>query len=1081
MRLVVGSLILVLYARSVNAQDLRLDYQRESLIGTYRHYTQYVNGLPVLGGEVIERVDHNGGVRELHRAIATAAPKRTLIAKRSALWAVPMGAVRDEQLVAVSVDGEARPAWRVIVEENPHEPTAHYMDAATGALLLSKPLFARITGKGRVFDPNPVTKLNDPSLRDQNDAAAAVPDAAYSLVDLLELNPTGMLAGPNVQIVDIDAPVTLHADASQPLLFDRSQPQFEEVNAYFHIDRSQRYLQSLGYTGARRITGYAIPVDPHSVSGADNSLYAGSVTPGQGKLYFGDGGVDDAEDSDILLHEFCHAIQDWIAPSAFFGTSSSQSRAMGEGYSDYWAYSSNYEPGLGSGRDPYCLAEWDARCGGDDSSQNCGYPENADCLRRVDSTKTMNDYVNGETAGTEHKNGEIWSSALREIFDALVRRHGVTDGRRMADTLVLESMFGAPANPTYAVMAGKLVTADHILNSGAHAGAICSAFIARLILGSADCDRAPRGDVTFVQSPQHGLSIPDNASGGITSTLDVTDSRAIDRLVVSVNIVHPSRGDLQILLVAPDGTTAILQNPSNDRSSSVAETYGIDADPADRLDVFRGRAAIGRWTLIVRDLQPQSSGTLISWSLGITFAGEVPVTTRPSSFAPRKHIAAVAHAQGALGTSWQTDVRLFNTSSREANVTAIFTRAGEEGWGHFAAVNLAIAPKQVVALDDVVATTMQTIGVGQLEFLGDTDALIITSRTYTRAGGGTLAGTYGQFIPAVATTDATTLDSVPHILSSPDFRTNLGFAEVNGSEGSVRVTLFDAASGAILSQQDFPIVPFGQMQFPATGAALMTAELRVVSGEARIIAYSSVIDNRSGDPIYVSSAPPRAGSFVAPVISQPGVNTLWRSDLVVSAFGDSGGEFDLTYVDSGTGERITKHGTVSAHQAIRIDDVVGSFFGRANTFGAIRAELSGNLVATSRTYTTSSMGTYGQFIPLIRADQGYSPLAPGGTPRELLHIEHSSAFRTNLGAINTGDSDAVVRFALFDAAGQTLGSTDRTVRPLQAVQFPVEALTSSAVVDGRVEVQMLSGTTGAIAWASVIDNATGDPIFVPAQ
>ena len=511
MRRLVVSLVLLFLAAAVNAQDLRLDYERESLLGTYRHYTQYVDGLPVLGGEVIERVAHDGTLRELHRSIATPSPKHNLIAKSTALAAAPRGNVRDAQLVAVNDRGDARPAWRIVAEEKPHEPVAHYIDAATGALLVSQPLFAQITAKGRVFDPNPVAKLNDPSLRDQNDSAAAVPDAAYSLVDLLELNPTGMLAGPNVQIVDTDAPSTPHADASQPLLFDRSQPQFEEVNVYFQIDRSQRYMQSLGYTGARRIVGYAIPVDPHSLSGADNSLYVGSSVPGQGKLYLGDGGVDDAEDSDIVLHEFFHAVQDWIAPSAFFGTSSSQSRAMGEGFSDYWAYSSNYEAGLGSGRDPYCIADWDARCAGDDSGQNCGYPVGADCLRRVDSAKTMNDYINGDISGTEHKNGEIWSSALREIFDALVQRHGVTDGRRMADTLVLESMFGAPSNPTYATIAKKLIDADRILNGGAHAATICSAFIARLILGSADCNRAPRGDVTFVQSPQHGLSIPDNA------------------------------------------------------------------------------------------------------------------------------------------------------------------------------------------------------------------------------------------------------------------------------------------------------------------------------------------------------------------------------------------------------------------------------------------------------------------------------------------------------------------------------------------------------------------------------------------
>jgi subtilisin-like proprotein convertase family protein len=1071
MRRLLVSLVLLLPAAAVNAQDLRLDYERESLLGTYRHYTQYVEGLPVFGGEVIERVERDGSTRELYRSIAKAAPKRALIAKSTALANAPAGAMREEQLVAVNIAGEARPAWRVVIEQNPHEPVAHYIDAATGALLVSQPLFAHITAKGRVFDPNPVAKLNDPSLRDQNDSAAAVSEAAYSLVDLLELNPSGMLAGPNVQIVDTDAPTTLHADSAQPLLFDRSQPQFEEVNVYFHIDRSQRYMQSLGYTGARRIDGYAIPVDPHALSGADNSLYVGSVVPGQGKLYFGDGGVDDAEDSDIVLHEFFHSVQDWIAPFAFFGTSASQSRAMGEGFSDYWAYSSNYEPGLGSGHDPYCLAEWDARCGGDDSSQACGYPAGANCLRRVDSAKTMNDYINGEISGTEHKNGEIWSSALREIFDALVRRHGVTDGRRMADTLVLESMFGAPSNPTYAGIGRKLLEADRVLNNAAHAGTICSAFTARLILDNTECDASPRGEVTLFQSPQQGLAIPDNAPNGVTSTLDITDSRSIDHLSVNVNIVHPSRGDLQIVLSGPDGTTAILQNPSSDRSPAAQMTFGIDTDPADRLDIFHNRAANGRWTLTVRDLQPQNSGTLISWSLGITFAGDVPATIRPASFAPRKHIAAVAHAPGALGTSWQTDVRLFNGGTATANITAIFTHAGQEGWNHFAAVKLSIASKQVVALDDVVTATMRTSGVGQLEFLGDTEALVITSRTYTRANG----GTYGQFIPAVSTTESSTLAYVPQVQATTSFRTNLGFAEGAGGSGTVRVTLFDAATGALISQNDYPTVPFDQLQFPATGAALMTAELRVVSGDARILAYGSVIDNQSGDPIYVAATPPRSGAFVAPVISAPGINTFWRSDIFLSAPGDSSGDFDLTWIDAVTGERITKHGSVTARRAIRLDDVVGNYFGRQNAFGTVRADLFGTLVATSRTFTSSNNGTYGQFIPLAFSGQIF------GTPRELLHIERSSAFRTNLGAINTSDSDEVIRFTLYDAGGHALGSTDRTIAPLRVLQFPIDALTSLPVIDGRVEVQVIAGSGRAQAWASVIDNTTGDPIFVAAR
>jgi len=1062
-------LILLSIAATVHAQDLRLDYERESLLGTYRHYAQYVDGLPVLGGEVIERVAHDGSVRELHRAIAAPAPKRALIPKSKAITYASLGAFQDVQLVAVNFGGEARPAWRVVVEEKPHEPVAHYIDAATGTLLVSQPLFAQITAKGRVFDTNPVAKLNDPSLGDQNNSAAAVPDAAYSLVDLLELNATGMLAGPNVQIVDTDAPNTPHADSSQPLLFDRSQPQFEEVNVYFQIDRSQRYMQSLGYTGPRRIVGYAIPVDPHALNGADNSLYVGGNVPGQGKLYLGDGGVDDAEDPDIVLHEFFHSVQDWIAPSAFFGTSASQSRAMGEGFSDYWAYSSNYEPGLGSGRDPYCIADWDARCAGDDSGQNCGYPVGADCLRRVDSAKTMNDYINSEISGTEHKNGEIWSSALREIFDALVRRHGVTDGRRTADTLVLESMFGTPSDPTYAVIARKLLDADRALNGGTHAVTICSAFTARLILGTSDCGAAPRGEVTLFQSTQQGLAIPDNSPAGVTSPLDITDSRAIERLAVNVNIAHPSRGDLQILLTAPDGTTVTLQNQSTDHAPFTQVTYGVDADPAERLDIFHGRPANGRWTLTVKDLQPQNAGTLLSWSLGITFAGDVPASIRPSTFAPRKIIAAVAHTPGALGTTWQTDVRLFNRGAIAANVTAIFTHSGDEGWNHFTAVKLSIAPRQVLALDDVVAATMRTSGVGQLELLGDTDALVITSRTFTRANG----GTYGQFIPAVSTSESAAIAYVPRIQVTPDFRTNIGFAETAGGSGTVRVTLFDGGNGSIVSQQELAILPFGQVQFPATGATLMTAQLRVISGDARIVAYSSVIDNGTGDPIYVPAATPRTGTFAAPVINQPGVNTSWHSDIFVSSFGDSTESFQLTYTDAVTGERIIKQSGVGAHEVLALADVLASFFGRTG-LGSVVAELPADLTATSRTFTAARNGTYGQFIP-------FSPVELLGGPRELLHIERSSAFRTNLGAINTGDIDEVVRFTLYDAAGRAVGSLDRTVGPLRVVQFSLDAITNAPIIDGRVEVEVVNGNGHALAWASVVDNTTGDPIFVPAE
>src|SRR5262249_22653888 len=67
------------------------------------------------------------------------------------------------------------------------------------------------------------------------------------------------------------------------------------------------------------------------------------------------GGVDDAEDGEVILHEFGHAIQDAICPD--FGQSP-EAAAMGEGFGDYFAGSTFAEtkpPALRSG-----VMAWDA-------------------------------------------------------------------------------------------------------------------------------------------------------------------------------------------------------------------------------------------------------------------------------------------------------------------------------------------------------------------------------------------------------------------------------------------------------------------------------------------------------------------------------------------------------------------------------------------------------------------------------------------------------------------------------------------------------------------------------------------------
>src|SRR5213593_2350404 len=174
----------------LTADDLRVDYTRESLTGTHVHYQQYIDGIRVVGGERIESIGSDGKREVVDR----------LALRPSSSVAVLSTAPRGGELVYLNVDGAARLASRVVVEEQPYRPYANYYDAGSGALIRSDPLFW--TSQGRVFDPNPVAKLNRPDLQDQNNSAAAVPDSAYSVVELPGLPATGPLAGPNVQIVD---------------------------------------------------------------------------------------------------------------------------------------------------------------------------------------------------------------------------------------------------------------------------------------------------------------------------------------------------------------------------------------------------------------------------------------------------------------------------------------------------------------------------------------------------------------------------------------------------------------------------------------------------------------------------------------------------------------------------------------------------------------------------------------------------------------------------------------------------------------------------------------------------------------
>src|ERR1700674_2128504 len=143
-------LLLLLATTSVAfADDLRVDYVRQSLTATHTRYQQFIDGIRVVGGERIETVDRNG-----RRVVTETLARPPLLARTTAASVVAASG----ELVYLNVNGDARLARRAVVEERPLRRYEQYYDAATGALLRSEPLFWN--AQARVFDPNPVARLN---------------------------------------------------------------------------------------------------------------------------------------------------------------------------------------------------------------------------------------------------------------------------------------------------------------------------------------------------------------------------------------------------------------------------------------------------------------------------------------------------------------------------------------------------------------------------------------------------------------------------------------------------------------------------------------------------------------------------------------------------------------------------------------------------------------------------------------------------------------------------------------------------------------------------------------------------------
>lgn len=324
---------------------------------------------------------------------------------------------------------------------------------------------------------------------------------------------------------------------------------------------------------------------------------------------------DRAFDTDILVHEYGHGVSERLTggPGNTTALNAKQSKAMGEGWGDWWALMLTQLPSDGK-LDAYPLGNYAA-----------GFPNNGPGIRTYPYSfdKTINPLTynafNGGAANNEsHKAGAIWASALWDMNWLLIEKHGFSAdllhgnaGNNLALQLVMDGLKLQGTNPSFLAGRDAILAADVAFTGGANQTEIWTAF-ARRGMGFSASDGGGANSITVseafdvpgsisgtvfrdddVNGTQNGAEpglagwtvFLDQNNNGVadlatSSTFNSTDtpkaiadrgttysnrvisglSGTIEDINVTVTLAHPYDGELYLTLISPANTPVILAN-----------------------------------------------------------------------------------------------------------------------------------------------------------------------------------------------------------------------------------------------------------------------------------------------------------------------------------------------------------------------------------------------------------------------------------------------------------------------------------------------------------------------------------------
>jgi Zn-dependent metalloprotease len=491
---------------------LKMDREDKDEGTTFLDYTQTVSGIKVFEGDVRVAVGRAGEVLSVREGFLVNGQKvgatpalsesegiarafghmgRTVIPSFAETRARTMKADSSEfanpldsnlenvlsELNVVRVGDAARLAWHVTAEVGPEEWYDVTVDANTGELLTRYNLYV-FEAQGTVYTEDPdagaralVSFVGDTTI---NTAAGWMGTSTVTTGNNVEAyldtnadnapdanNTTGLSNGHAL------APDQNFTFPFSTAVDPRTQQAAVVTNLFYYNNIMHDFSYGLGFTESagnfqtnnfgRGGTGNdSVRAEAQDGSGTNNANFA---TPPDGQrprmqqyLFTAPNpDRDSSVDSDVVFHEYGHGISNRLIGNGSTALGGTQSGAMGEGWSDYWATTLNNDGVMGE-----YVTQNTTR-----GIRRAAYT--------VPAAAVHDSYADVCTPSCEvHNDGEVWAAALWDLRTQL--------GKTITDRIVLNGMKFTPTRPSFLNARDGIIQADQNLFGGANRCAIWAVF-----------------------------------------------------------------------------------------------------------------------------------------------------------------------------------------------------------------------------------------------------------------------------------------------------------------------------------------------------------------------------------------------------------------------------------------------------------------------------------------------------------------------------------------------------------------------------------------------------------------------------